>query len=194
MNPSINNTVPGKAARKKTTLITLVIVFAVLLWNVPLLHMLDTSRRLHNVALPLSNQQASMNSDGLGPSGTNISFTVTKNYASPVEAKNDILKQLEAQGISILQPTDKPSSISLKYNGTSGKELPINEIATTFYPRHFAFTFYLAQPMPCEPDAIPNNDEYLCEGEVRNNALKNKLFNSRPVRSVNVQAAVGLWH
>lgn len=195
MNPSINQSYsPSKAKWIKPTLITLVVLFVFLLFSLPTLHMLDTKRRLHNASLPLSNQLVAMSSNGLGPSNTSISFTVNKSYASSTEAKNDIIERLDDAGISILKPSDRPSSITLKYNGTKDKALPINEIATTFFPNHYAFTFYLERPIPCEPDTNSNNDNYLCDGEVRNDALENKLINNQPVRSVNVQAAVKFFH
>lgn len=194
MNPSINqNYTSVNAKRTKVTIITLAVILGLLLLNFPLLHMLDTKRRLNNVSLPLTNRLASMTTDGLGPSGTNISFTVNKNYASPIEAKNDIIKQLESEGISILRFSDKPSSISLKNNGVKGKELPINEIAMTFFPHHYAFTFYLDQPIPCEPDPNSSSDDYLCGGEKRDDALEEKLINNQPIRAVNVRAAVKLF-
>jgi hypothetical protein len=195
MYPSINqNYNPSKTKRIKPILITLVVLFVFLLFSFPTLHMLDTKRRLNNVRLPLSNQLVAMGSNGLGPSDTNISFTVNKSYTSSTEAKNDIIERLEDAGISILKPSDRPSSITLKYNGTKDKALPINEIATTFFPNHYAFTFYLERQIPCEPDTNSTNDGYLCNGEVRNDALENKLINNQPVRSVNVQAAVKFFH
>jgi hypothetical protein len=193
MYPSINqNDTTKKTKHTKTIVITLSVVIIVLTFNLPLLHMLDTKRRLHNVSLPLSNQLVSMDSNGIGPSGTNISFTVNKNYSSSVEAKEDIIKHLEKAGLSILQPSDTPSSATLKYNGAKGKELPINELAMTFFPNHYAFTFYLQHTIPCAPDTTANNDDYVCGGELRNDALENKIVNSEPIRSVTIDAKVKL--
>lgn len=181
---------PKKSKILKKRLITLAIIAAILLFNFPLLHMIYVKTRLTTVSLPLSNQVASMGGNGLGPSGTNISFTVNKSYANTIEAKRDIIQKLDTAGISILKPGDEPTYTFVQDDTQSGGELPGEEIEMTFFPDYHIFTFELEPPAPCSPSSVPGNDKALCDDQLKGEEYKNRLLNTRPVSSVRVHASV----
>lgn len=175
--------------KRKKNLITLAIMVGVLLFSFPLLHMLYVKVRLNTVSLPLSSQVVSMGSNGIAPSGTNISFMLNKHYANTLEAKKDILKQLDAAGISILDPAAKPTYVFMQSDGARNTGLPITEIKMSFSPDYHELTFYLDQPFSCKQG--DENYKALCENEVHNSdAIENKLMDSRSIRSVKVYGSV----
>jgi hypothetical protein len=177
--------------KRKKNLITLAITAGVLLFSFPLLHMLYVKAKLASVSLPLSDQVVSMGSNGLGPSGTNISFTLNRSYASPLAAKEDIIKQLKAAGLSSPQPSDQPTYVSAQ-DGISGRsDERIDNIKFVYHMsdgNDYTFNLFFEQPVICTYNYAAT--ETLCEGEEMGKSLTTKLVNGRPVGSTRVQASI----
>jgi 8-oxo-dGTP diphosphatase len=179
-----------KSIKKK--LIVLAIVAVVLLFNFPLLHMLYVKAKLATVPLPISEQVVSMGSNGLGPSGSNISFTANKSYASPLAAKEDISKQLQSAGISFPQPSDKPAYTFAQDGVNGSSDERIDNIKLVYHlndGNDYTFLLFFEQPVLCSYDYVAT--ETLCEGEEKGKSLTTKLVNSRHVSSARVDASIG---
>jgi 8-oxo-dGTP diphosphatase len=178
-----------KSIKKK--LIILAIVAVVLLFNFPLLHMLYVKMKLATVPLPISEQVVSMGSNGLGPSGSNISFTVNKSYGSPLAAKEDISKQLQSAGILAPQASDKPTYVFAQDGVSGSSEDRIDNIKLIYRTSNgndYTFLLFFEQPVLCDYDSTAR--ETLCAGEKMGKSLTAKLANSRPVSSSRVDASV----
>lgn len=183
--------VASKTKSIKKKLIIVAVVIVILLFNFPLLHMLNTKRKLDNVSLPLSSKVVSMGSNGLAADRTNVSFVVNKSYPNTLEAKNDIIKKFQMAGISIPQP-DEGAYISPQGNGTSGGDF-INEIHISYFPNnsHIEFTFALERTLSCGFESTGGKyAEYQCEGKTVNKAFDDKLVSSQPISSVRVNTSV----
>lgn len=176
----------------KKTLIILSVVAIVLLFNFPLIHMLNTKRKLANVSLPLSSTVVAMGGNGIATDRTNIDFGVNKHYANSLEAKKDVIEKLKIAGISIPQPDDK-AIVSPKGGGVSNGDF-INEIHISYFPAgnsHTEFTFILERTIPCGFESTGGKyAEYQCEGKTVNDAFKHKIASSEPISSVRVSTSI----
>jgi hypothetical protein len=184
--------VTGKPRSIKKTLIILAVLIVVLLFNFPLLHMLNITRKLNNVSLPLSSKVVAMGGNGLTTDRTNIDFVVNKHYANALEAQKDIIEKLKIAGISIPQPDEK-AIVSPKGGGVSNGDF-INEIHISYFPAgssHTEFTFILERTIPCGFESTGGKyAEYQCEGKTTDDAFDQRVASSEPISSVRVSTSI----
>ena len=189
--PEGKASVSRKTKSTKKKLMILAIAILVLLLNFPLLHMLYVNVKLKAIPLPLSDQVVSMGSNGLGPSGSNISFTLNKRYPSPLAAKEDISRQLTAVGIAAPKATERPTYTFAHDGENSRSDDRIDNIEFIYDMsdgNDYTFTIFFEQPVLCSYD--DTTAQNLCEGEKKDKSLTAKLANSRPVSSTRVTASV----